>query len=43
MHDWSDNRVDWDGINDAGTFIGVWLRRWVRMDVRQIKEKFDRF
>lgn len=40
MHDWSDEDVDWSGINDAGAYIGYWLRKWLRMDVRDVKEKF---
>jgi|ERR1019366_6409643 hypothetical protein len=40
MHDWSDEGVDWAGIEDAGAYIGYWLRKWVRMDVRQVKEKY---
>src|SRR3989304_9535108 len=43
MHSYYDDdsdRVDWAGINDAGRYIGHWLRRWVRMDVRDVKEKF---
>lgn len=40
MHDWSDENVDWNGINDAAGYIGYWLRKWVRMDVRDVKEKF---
>jgi hypothetical protein len=40
MHQWGDEGVDWDGINDAGRYIGYWLKKWVRMDVRDVKEKF---
>jgi hypothetical protein len=40
MHDWSEEKFDWEGLNDAGEYIGVWLRKWVRMEVTQIKEKF---
>ena len=40
MHDWEDENVDWGGINDAGDYIGLWLRRWTRMNVSTIKEKF---
>lgn len=40
MHNWGDENVDWQGIDDAGAYIGYWLRRWMRMDVRQVKEKF---
>ena len=40
MHNWGDETVDWRGINDAGAYIGYWLRKWMRMDVRDVKEKF---
>lgn len=40
MHSWGDEGVDWKGIDEAGWFIGGWLRRWVRMGVTQIKEKY---
>ncbi|SRR5229473_1852558 len=40
MHSWSDDNFDWNGLDDVGDYIGLWLRRWVRMDIRQIKEKF---
>ena len=40
MHDWSEEDFDWQGLNDAGEFIGAWLRKWVRMEVCDIKEKF---
>lgn len=40
MHQWGDEDVDWKGIDDAAYFIGRWLRTYVRMDVRDIKEKF---
>ena len=40
MHDWSDKDVDWKGISDSARYIGVNLRRWGRVDVRQYKEKF---
>lgn len=40
MHSWGDEGVDWDGISDASLFIGLWLRRWMRMRVCDMKEKF---
>ena len=40
MHDWSDDTVDWEGIDNACTYIGVNLRRWGRVQVVQMKEKF---
>lgn len=40
MHDWSEKDFDWHGLNEAGDYIGGWLRRWVRMPVMDIKEKF---
>jgi hypothetical protein len=40
MHSWGDDGVDWEGINAAADYIGVWLRKWGRVNVRQIKEKF---
>lgn len=40
MHDWSDEKFDWQGLDDAGDYIGEWLRRWTRLSVHDIKEKF---
>jgi hypothetical protein len=40
MHDWSDDSVDWKGIEDAAHYIGSNLRRWGRVGVSQTKEKF---
>jgi len=40
MHDWGDESIDWKGVDDAAAFIGLWLRKWVRMDVRDYKEKY---
>lgn len=40
MHDWSDENVDWEGINDAAAYIGHWLIHWARMPVSNYKEKF---
>lgn len=39
-HYWGEEKFDWRGLNDAGYYIGDWLRKWVRMPVRDIKEKF---
>lgn len=40
MHDWSDETVDWKGINDAAYYIGDWLSTWARIPVRDVKEKY---
>lgn len=40
MHQWGDEEVDWDGINDAARFIAHNLRKWFRVPVRDYKEKF---
>lgn len=40
MHSWGDENVDWHGLNEAPYFIGDWLRRWTRMSVSDMKEKF---
>lgn len=40
MHQWGEEGVDWDGINDAAAYIGYWLRKWLRMHVSDVKEKF---
>lgn len=40
MHDWSEESVDWEGINAAASYIGLWLRKWARMQVRDYKEKY---
>jgi len=39
-HYWGDDEFDWNGLNDAGTYIGCWLQTGVRMSVTTIKEKF---
>lgn len=39
-HDDDADHVDWHGINEAGYYIGRWLRRWTRMNIHDIKEKF---
>lgn len=36
--DWPDERFN--EVDDAGYYIGRWLRTWVRLPVTQIKEKF---
>lgn len=40
MHNYGDEGVNFDEIDEAGWFIGRWLRNWVRLPVMQIKEKF---
>lgn len=40
MHRWGDADVDWKGINDAAYFIGDFCRKWGRMPVRDMKEKY---
>jgi len=40
MHDWSDENVDWTGLEEAAHYIGVRLARWGRIHVFQTKEKF---
>lgn len=40
MHRWGDDDVDWGGINEAASYIGLWLRRWARVDVLDYKEKY---
>src|SRR5262245_33912466 len=40
MHQWGDEDVDWDGINDAAYYIAHWLKTWVRMPIMDYKEKF---
>lgn len=40
MHSWGDENVDWDGIYDSARYIGVNLKRWGRVSVRDYKEKF---
>lgn len=40
MHQWSNEDVDWRGINDAAYFIAHWLKTWPRIGVRDYKEKF---
>ncbi len=40
MHTWGNKNVDWKGLWDAVEYIGPWLRTWVRLDVRDYKEKY---
>jgi len=40
MHNWGDEDVDWNGINDAAAYIGYWLRKYARMNVNDVKEKY---
>jgi len=40
MHQWGDKDVDWNGITEAGYFIGDFLKRWGRMHVTDVKEKY---
>ena len=40
MHQWGDERVDWQGINDAAEYIALWLRKWARISVFDYKEKW---
>lgn len=40
MHNWGDDDVDWQGISEAAYFIGGFLKRWGRVHVTDMKEKF---
>jgi hypothetical protein len=40
MHQWGQEDVDWQGINDAAYYIAHWLKTWVRLSVVDYKEKF---
>ncbi len=40
MHNWSEEDVDWKGINDAAYYIGDWLITWARIPVHSMKEKY---
>lgn len=40
MHSWGDSGVDWKGISDAAHYIGDGLRKWGRISVMDMKEKF---
>lgn len=40
MHYYEDKDVDWSGISYSAEFIGKWLRKYARINVRDWKEKF---
>ena len=40
MHNWGDEGVDWSGISDAAYYIGGFLRRYGRVQVTDMKEKY---
>ena len=40
MHTWGEENFDWVGLSDAGEYISQWLKRYVRMNIHQTKEKF---
>jgi len=40
MHVWGDSGVDWEGINKCAEYIGLNLRKWGRVGVRDYKEKY---
>ena len=40
MHYWGDEGVDWEGINSAASYIGLFCRKWGRISVTQYKEKY---
>lgn len=40
MHDWGDDNVDWNGINNAARYIAEGLVKWGRVNVRDYKEKY---
>lgn len=40
MHNWGDESVDWDGINDAARYIGNTLATFGRVPVFDYKEKY---
>lgn len=39
MHNWGDDGVDWEGINNAAQFIADYCRRWARLGGTS-KEKY---
>ncbi len=39
MHDWSDETVDWAGIDNAANYISNYLKRWGRITAHG-KEKY---
>lgn len=40
MHYWNNRDIDWAGIGEAASYIGINLRRWGRVNVSQTKEKY---
>ena len=40
MHSWGEEGVDWSGIENSASEIGLFLVRWGRIGVHQTKEKF---
>lgn len=40
MHYWGDKNVDWEGITEAAYYIGFNLRRYGRITVTDMKEKY---
>lgn len=40
MHIWGEPDVDWAGISDAAYYIGRNLRKWGRVGVTDMKEKY---
>ncbi len=40
MHQWGDEDFDWKGLDEAIYFIADWLSTWVRMPIRDYKEKY---
>lgn len=40
MHNWSDDKVDWKGLNDAANYIADYLVRYGRVFVTDHKEKW---
>lgn len=40
MHKWGDEGIDWKGISNAAYFIGDFLKKWGRVHVTDMKEKF---
>lgn len=40
MHSWGEEGVDWKGISDAAVFIGTYLKRYGRINVTTMKEKW---
>ena len=39
-HNWGDEDVDWEGINDAGYFIADYLSKYGRIHIGDVKEKW---